>query len=322
MPTPNPDPLAPPRIQRDAALRLLRTMRTIRQASERIAALYPTNVMETPVHLCIGQEAVAAGVCAHLRDADKLFLGHRTHGPALAKGLSLRALFAELFGRTAGCSHGFGGSMHLIDVAHGLPGSSAIVGGSIALGVGAGLAARLSGGAFVGVSWFGDAATNAGVFYESLNFAALRGLPVLFVCEDNGFSNVMPKRAHSAHDIVSLAATMLPAQSVDGTDALATWSAAGDALAAIRAGGGPRLLHCRTKRWMKHQGHERCDLPDNAVDVARDCPIHKLEAFLRGSGIAAGAELTAIGREIEAAIDDAIAFAQASPFPRPELLET
>jgi TPP-dependent pyruvate/acetoin dehydrogenase alpha subunit len=310
-----------PTIQRDAALRLLRTMRTIRQTSERIAQLYPSNVMETPVHLCIGQEAVAAGVCAHLTDADQLFLGHRTHGPALAKGLPLRSLMAELYGRTTGCSHGFGGSMHLIDTAHGLPGSSAIVGGSIALGVGAGLAAKLSGRDFVGVSWFGDAATNAGVFYESLNFATLRTLPVLFVCEDNGFSNVMPKSAHSAHDIVSLAAQFMPAVTVDGTDALAMHAAAGEAVAALRAGAGPRFLHCRTKRWMKHQGHERCDLPENAVDVARDCPIHKLEAFVRASGLAGAAELAALPREIEAAIDDAIRFAEASPFPTPALLE-
>jgi pyruvate dehydrogenase E1 component alpha subunit len=310
-----------PTIQRDTALWLLCTMRRIRQASERIAALYPSNVMETPVHLCIGQEAVAAGVCRHLRDADKLFLGHRTHGPALAKGLPLRALLAELYGRTTGCSHGRGGSMHLIDLAHGLPGSSAIVGGSIALGVGAGLAAKLTNAHFLGVSWFGDAATNAGVCCESLNFAALRQLPVLFVCEDNGFSNVMPRSAHSAHDIVSLARTFMPAVTVDGTDVLAMHAAAGEAIAAVRAGGGPRFLHCRTKRWMKHQGHERCDLPENTIDVARDCPIHKLEQFVRDSGLAAAAELGALQRGIEAEIDDAIAFAADSPFPVPEFVE-
>jgi pyruvate dehydrogenase E1 component alpha subunit len=310
-----------PTIQRDAALWLLCTMRRIRQASERIAALYPTNVMETPVHLCIGQEAVAAGVCRHLGAADKLFLGHRTHGPALAKGLPLRALLAELYGRTTGCSHGRGGSMHLIDTARGLPGSSAIVGGSIALGVGAALASKLTNGGFVGVSWFGDAATNAGVCAESLNFAALRALPVLFVCEDNGFSNVMPRSAHSAHDIVSFARTFMPAVTVDGTDVLATHAAAGESIAAVRAGRGPRFLHCKTKRWMKHQGHERCDLPENAVDVARDCPIHKLEQFLRDSGLAGAAELAALQRGIEAEIDDAIAFAANSPFPVPEPVE-
>ncbi len=310
-----------PTLQRETALWLLCTMRKIRQASERIAALYPTNVLETPVHLCIGQEAVAAGVCRHLRDADKLFLGHRTHGPALAKGLSLRGLFAELYGRTTGCSHGHGGSMHLIDLAHGLPGSSAIVGGGVALGVGAGLAARITKADFVGVSWFGDAATNAGVWYESLNFAALRRLPVLFVCEDNGFSNVMPRSAHSAHDIVSLADVLMPAETVDGTDVLAMYGAAGKALAAVRGGDGPRFLHCRTKRWMKHQGHERCDLPANAVDEARDCPIAKFEAFLRASGLASAAELAVLQRGIAAEVDDAVAFAASSPFPRPELLE-
>lgn len=311
----------PPTIHRDDGLWLLRTMRTIRQASERIAALYPTNVMATPVHLCIGQEAVAAGVCRHLTDADRLFLGHRTHGPALAKGLPLRSLFAELYGRSTGCSHGFGGSMHLIDLAHGLPGSSAIVGGSIALGVGAGLAAALARADFVGVSWFGDAATNAGVCTESLNFAALRRLPVLFVCEDNGYSNVMPKSAHSAHDIFSLAAVFMPAVSVDGTDALAMFAAAGEALAAIRGGAGPRFLHCRTKRWMKHQGHEPCDIVDNGIDRERDCPIKKLEAFLRDSGLAGSGELAQLQRDIEAGIDDAIHFAANSPFPSPELLE-
>ena len=311
----------PSTIHRDDALWLLRRMRLIRQASERIAALYPSNVMETPVHLCIGQEAVAAGVCRHLHDRDKLFLSHRTHGPALAKGLPLPKLFAELYGRTTGCSHGHGGSMHLIDLEHGLPGSSAIVGGSIALGVGAGLASALTTRDFLGVTWFGDAATNAGVFYESLNFAALRKLPVLFVCEDNGYSNVMPRSAHSAHGIVELAAVMLPAVSVDGTDALTMFAAAGEAIAAIRAGQGPRLLHCRTKRWMKHQGHERCDLTDNQVDVARDCPIHKLEAFLRSSGITTAGELAAIVDSTERDIDAAIAFASSSPFPIPTLVE-
>lgn len=308
-------------IQRDDALWLLERMRLIRQTSERIAKLYPTNVMETPVHLCIGQEAVPVGLCRHLNDADKLFLGHRTHGPALAKGLPLERLIAELYGRTTGCSHAYGGSMHLIDVAHGLPGSSAIVGGSIALGVGAGLAAKLTGESFLGVSYFGDAATNAGVFYESMNFAALRRLPVLFLCEDNGYSNVMPKHAHSAHDITSVAARFMPTLQADGTDVLAVSDAAGRAVARIRAGEGPAFLHCRTKRWMKHQGAEPCDLADNGIDRERDCPIGKLEAFLRRTGLAHAGELAAIAARIETQIDAAIRFAENSPFPTPELAE-
>lgn len=311
----------PTTIKREDGLWLLRRMRLIRQASQRIAALYSTNVMETPIHLCIGQEAVPVGVCRHLRDADKLFLGHRTHGPALAKGLPLPKLMAELFGRTTGCSHGMGGSMHVIDTAHGLPGSSAIVGGSIALGVGAGLAAKLSGQDFVGVSYFGDAATNAGVFYESLNFAALRALPVLFVCEDNGFSNVMPKSAHSAHDITGIAAQMMPTRVVDGTDVLAVSAAAAEVLADVRAGKGPAFLHCHTKRWMKHQGPEACDLADNGIDPERDCPIHKLELLLTRSRLVAPGEIAELEREVEAEISAAIAFAESSPFPEPSLLE-
>ena len=311
----------PATIKREDALWLLRRMRLIRQASERIAALYPSNVMETPVHLCIGQEAVSVGVCRHLRDTDKLFLGHRTHGPALAKGLPLPRLMAELYGRTTGCSHGYGGSMHVIDLEHGLPGSSAIVGGAIALGVGAGLAAKLSGQDFLGVSYFGDAATNAGVFYESMNFAALQQLPVLFVCEDNGFSNVMPRAAHSCHDIVSVAQQFMPTTRADGTDVLAVFEAAGSAIAQLRQGHGPRFLHCTTKRWMKHQGHERCDLIASELDPARDCPIFKLEAFLQRSGLAAGHELEHIAAEIEREIDAAIAFAERSPFPQPQEVE-
>lgn len=311
-----------PTIHRDDALWLLRRMRLIRQASERIAALYPTDVMETPVHLCIGQEAVAAGVCRHLQDGDKLFPGHRTHGPALAKGLPLPKLMAELYGRTTGCSHGHGGSMHLLDLEHGLPGSSAIIGGSIALAVGGALASvmaePLGRGGFVSVAWFGDAATNAGVFYESMNFAALRRLPVLFACEDNGFSNVMPKAAHSSHDIVSVAERFMTTVAADGTDVLAVSAAAGDAIARLRRGEGPVFLHCATKRWMKHQGPERCDLIGDSIDPARDCPIHKLEAVLQRTRLCSAGELDRIRAEIEREVDAAIAFAEQSPFPDPQ----
>ena len=175
------------------------------------------------MHLCIGQEAVSAGLCCHLDDDDQMLLGHRTHGPALAKGMPLEKLVAELYGRTTGCSHARGGSMHVFDAEHGLPGSSAIVGGSIAVGVGAALSSKMQGADFISVSYFGDAATNAGVFYESMNFAALKQLPVLFLCENNGLSNVMPIEEHSAHDIVSVAEQFMPVYRADGTDALSVY---------------------------------------------------------------------------------------------------
>ncbi len=302
-------------IKPEQCLWMLRKMRLVRQMSERIVELYPTDVMETPVHLCIGQEAVPVGLCAHLTDADKLFPGHRTHGPALAKGLPIEKLMAELYGRTTGCSRGIGGSMHLLDLERGIPGSSAIVGGSIALGVGAALSAKMQAADFVSVSYFGDAATNAGVFYESLNFAALRKLPVLFLCENNGLSNVMPIHEHSFTDIVSVAEQFMPVYRADGTDALSVYAEAGKAVGDVRAGRGPVFLECKTKRWMKHQGHEPDDLPCNQIDRAKDCPIRKLETFLIKSSLLTPSELRAIYREIESEIDAAIAFARSSPYP-------
>ena len=144
---------------------------------------------------------------------------------------------------------------------------------------------------------------------------------MLFLCEDNGYSNVMPKSAHSAHDIVEVASRFMPTVEADGTDVLSVFRHAGDAVGRIRSGDGPMFLHCRTKRWMKHQGHEPCDLPESAVDRARDCPIEKLEAFLQKSGIAAAGELAEIAADIEREIDAAIAFAESSPRPDPELME-
>src|SRR5258708_968222 len=193
------------KLDQPTALKLLRKLKEIRQFEERIIPLYPTDVMVTPVHLHIGQEAVPVGVCAHLRDQDVIFFGHRTHGPALAKGMAMPLLMAELFGRTTGCANSFGGSMHLVDPDHGMLGSSALVGGGIALGVGAALAAKLEKRDQFCVSWFGDGAVDSGAFWESLNFAALKAVPVLFVCEDNGLSNVMEKKHHFFADIPAVA---------------------------------------------------------------------------------------------------------------------
>lgn len=308
----------PSTIKREDGLWLLRRMRLIRQASQRIAALYPSNVMETPVHLCIGQEAVPVGVCRHLRDADKLFLGHRTHGPALAKGLPLPKLMAELYGRTTGCSHGHGGSMHLLDLEHGLPGSSAIVGGSIALGVGAGLAAQLTGADYVGVSYFGDAATNAGVFYESLNFAALRKLPVLFVCEDNRYSATTRTGAMTAGEGAAARARSvgIDARPVDGNDVEAVHAAAAELVSAIRRGHGPRLLHAHTYRAKGHVSVDPAHYrdPDEVRKALVGDPIElaRRRFVERGGDIA---RLDAIDREAREEIAAAQAAADAAPFP-------
>ena len=307
-------------LQKEQALGLLRGLRTIRQFEERIIPLYPTDVMVTPVHLHIGQEAVPVGVCAHLRPVDTLFFSHRTHGPALAKGLSLNELMAELFGRTTGCARGYGGSMHLVDPANGMLGSSSIVGGGIALGVGSALAAKLSGEERISVSYFGDGAVDSGVFWESINFAALKNVPVLFVCENNGLSNTMRREEHFFVELSSVPEKFMKTFGADGTDVLSVHAAAGEAVAYVRRQGKPAFLECKTKRWMKHQGVERDDLPWNTVDREKDCPILKLERVMKDKGWIADAGIAELVREIEARIDEALEFAKSSPFPDPENL--
>ncbi len=302
---------------KESLLWLLARMSLIRQFEEAILAIYPTDAMVTPVHLHTGQEAVPVGVCAHLRRSDTVFFGHRSHGPALAKGLDPRSLMAELFGRTTGCSRGYGGSMHLVDPENGMLGSSAIVGGGIALGVGSALAAKLSGESRISVSYFGDGATDSGVFWESLNFAALESVPVLFVCEDNGLSNTMQRREHMFADIARIGGAFMLALAADGTDVLNVYEQAGRAIAHVREGA-PALVWCQTKRWMKHQGVERDDLPYNAVDETRDCPIQKLQLHLLERSLATRDELSAIAEHARLQVDEAVAFARASPFPREE----
>ena len=309
-------------LNRDTGISLLKKMREIRQFQERVIPLYPTDVMVTPVHLHIGQEAVPVGVCAHLRPSDTIFFGHRTQGTALAKGLDLNKLVAELYGRTTGCSQGYGGSMHLVDPANGMLGSSAIVGGSIALGVGSALAAKLTGEDRIAVSYFGDGAMDSGVFWESLNFAALKKVPVLFVCENNFLSNTMTQAEHLFASPTAVVQNFMPAASVDGTDVLRVFEAAGKAVAHIRERREPAFLECKTKRWMKHQGVEPDDLPFNPVDRKKDDPIGKLEAWLLEKQMITPAEIQQIIQDLESRIDRAIEFAQQSPFPKPEDLVT
>src|ERR1035438_367077 len=310
------------RITREVGLRLLRKLREIRQVEERIMSVYPTDVMVTPVHLHIGQEAVPVGVCDHLSSHDIIFFGHRTHGPALAKGVDLNRFMAELYGRTTGYAASFGGSMHVVDPAHGVLGSSAIVGGSIALGVGAALAAKLEKRNQLAVSYFGDGATNSGVFWESINFAALKDIPVLFVCEDNALSNVMPKKEHMFADIGAVTENFMKVWRADGTDVLSVRAAVGEAFAYIRGSAKPAFLWCPTKRWMKHQGVDADDLPFNPVDRTKDCPIQKLEAEMLEQGLISRPEIAQMTREIEDRIDAAIKYAQDSPFPTPDMLVT
>lgn len=302
-------------LTREQAIWLLKKMREIRQFSERIISIYPTDVMVTPVHLCIGQEAVPVGICANLNKTDYIFISHRTQGPALAKGMDIKSLMAELYGRKTGCSGGYGGSMHLVDPAIGILGSSAIVGGGIALGVGAGLACKLKKEDRISVSYFGDGATDSGVFWESLNFAALKEIPVLFVCENNFLSNVMPKSEHMYVEIPDVTEKFMPTWSTDGTDVIAVFSAAKEAAEYVRNNRKPAFIECKTKRWMKHQGVEKDDLPYNPVIEELDCPIRKHETMLLEKKWITQQEIKKIVNEIESMIDQAIEYAIQSERP-------
>ena len=315
-------PLAPERLKAFYV-----QMTRIRRAEEAIVARYPEQEIRCPTHLSIGQEAVAVGICQALSEPDVVLSGHRCHAHYLAKGGSLRRMFAELYGKATGCCGGKGGSMHLASPETGMLGASAIVAGTVPIAVGAALAAALRGSDDVSVAFFGDAGIEQGVTHESLAFAALRRLPVVFVCENNLYATLTPlsKRQVSADVWPRAVAHGLPGVSVDGNDVLAVYEAAAHAVARARAGDGPTFIEAKTYRWREHVG------PNFDVELgyrtqaeldawmARD-PLLRHARILETSGVLTAAERLALDREVEAEVADAVRFAKASPFPEPAAL--
>jgi pyruvate dehydrogenase E1 component alpha subunit len=303
-------------------------MLLIRLTEERIAALIEGGEIKTPCHLCIGQEAVAAGVCAALNQEDSIWGGHRSHGHYLAKGGNLHALMAEIFGKTTGCSKGRGGSMHLIAPEIGLYGTVPLVGATIPLAVGAALASTLRGDGHVAVAFFGDGATEEGHFHESMNFAALYRLPVLFVCENNFYSTHMALADRRPQDNIAQTADLygISGKRIDGNDAVVVYEAALEAAARARAGQGPTLLECRTYRWRGHVG------PAWDLDVGgqrrRELeewlpqdPIPRVRWRIAEAGVHLD-ELERMEEDVRAEIEAAVRFARESPSPDPgELLQ-
>jgi acetoin:2,6-dichlorophenolindophenol oxidoreductase subunit alpha len=308
---------------------LYRTMALIRKTEEKIVVLYPEQEMRCPTHLSIGQEATATGVCATLGPADAMFSGHRCHAHYLAKGGDLKRMMAELYGRATGCAGGKGGSMHLVDLTVGAMGASAVVAGSIPLAVGAALAARMQQREAVAVAFFGDGAVEEGAFHESVSFAALHRLPVVFACENNFYATYSPMTSRQVADNIFARAEPfgMPGVRVDGNDVAAVYRAAADAVRRARAGAGPALLELRTYRWRDHVGPAY----DVAVGyrtqaeldawMARD-PVATFALALARAGVLSEAARLAIEGEIDAAVDEAVAFAKASPYPEPSELTT
>jgi TPP-dependent pyruvate/acetoin dehydrogenase alpha subunit len=303
---------------------MYRAMLRIRAFDERIVALFAGGRIAGALHSYVGEEAVAAGVCVHLRRDDFVTSTHRGHGHLLAKGGRMDRMMAELYGRVDGYCRGKGGSMHIVDVSLGILGANGIVGAGIPIASGAGTAIRLRRTDQVVACFFGDGAANIGAFHEGINLASLWKLPVVFVCENNGYAQFTPQAMHAATpDLFGRAAGYgIPGVSVDGNDAVAVAEVAGAAVARARRGEGPTLIEAKTYRWFGHAINNPASAlgrPEAEIAAwkARD-PIPRLADVLRRHGLAGDAALEAMGAAVERELEAAIAFAEASPLPRPE----
>lgn len=303
-------------------------MLRIRMVEERIAELYPKQEMRCPVHLCIGQEAIAAGVCANLLRNDYVLSGHRSHGHYLAKGGDLKAMMAELYGRETGCSQGKGGSMYLVDLSVGFVGATPIVGGAIPIAVGVAFGSVMRGQQRVTVIFFGDAAVEEGVFHESINFAVLKRLPVVFICENNLYSVYSPLsvRQPEGREVFWLAKGHgVESFQGDGNDVVEVYTLAEQAIRRARQGGGPTFLEFKTYRWREHCGPNY----DNDLGYRTEsefqewkqrCPIERLRERLLGNGVLCNHDIEGVVSNLEAEIEAAVAFAKESPFPKEQQL--
>jgi TPP-dependent pyruvate/acetoin dehydrogenase alpha subunit len=299
------------------------TMVKIRKFEERVAGLLlPPKEITTPCHLYIGQEAVATGVCASLRKDDYVFSTHRSHGHFIAKGGDLKELMAELYCKKTGCSKGKGGSMHIASADMGLPGSSAIVGGTIPIAAGAALGFSMQDRNTISVAFFGDGAAHEGVFYESLNFASLKKLPVVFVCENNLYCTHLPIAATLADTNIykKAEAFAMPGVRIDGNDVIEVYKTAKKAIDNARRGKGPTLIEAMTYRWLGHVGpYDDLDKGLRSKEEL-DCwmrrdPIRILGKFLLDHGIMSKEEQTCLQGTISDEIEETVKFARESPYP-------
>jgi pyruvate dehydrogenase E1 component alpha subunit len=302
----------------DAALAgdLLRTMWRIRCFEERVAQLKRSLQVHGLIHLSVGGEGVAAAVCSQLREDDAVYSGHRAHGHAIAKGAPLEPLMAELMGRADGLCKGLGGSMHVVDVAHGFLGATGVVGGNVPLAVGNALAAHLRDSDQVTVVFFGDGAVQTGHFIESVNLAALWELPLILVCENNGFAEFTPRSAHTPVERVSDAVSpyRFARETVDGGDVSGVYDAFGRFLAVARDGRGPMLLECLTHR---RRGHYEGDAEQYRDPLAEE-EWQRLDPIARLAE-RAGIDSDPLERDARAEVDRAVEFARSSPWPEPDL---
>ncbi len=313
-------------IEPENLLWMYTTMLTIRRFEEKVGELFAVGKVPGFVHLYIGEEAVATGVCAHLRKDDYITSTHRGHGHLIAKGGDLKLMMAELFGRRTGYCKGKGGSMHIADVDLGILGANGIVGGGPPIAAGAALAAKYRGAGQVAVCFLGDGASNQGTFHEGVNLASVWKLPAIFVVENNMYGiSLSQTRSMRVQDIADRAAAYdIPGFVVDGNDVIAVYEAAGEAIRRARAGEGPTLIECKTYRY---RGHFEGDpmiyrtREEEEMWKAKD-PIPRFQAKLLEMGVLTEAKAKEINDRIVAQVEEAVRFAEASPWPAlEELLE-
>lgn len=310
-------------VDRGQAVKLLRGMKRIRMIEDAIAIRYAEQEMRCPVHLSIGQEASAVGVCAALRSDDQAMSGHRSHAHYLAKGGDLNAMIAELYGRETGCCRGRGGSMHLVDRAAGFVGAVPIVGSTIPIATGLAFADKLMSRDRVTVAFLGEAATEQGVFHESMNVAALHRLPIVFACENNLYSVYSPIEVRQPKDrpvFQQASGHGVPAEQVDGNDPLAVAAAARRAVDRARSGGGPGFIEMLTYRWREHCGpnfdnHIGYRTEGEYLEWRERDPLATFEARLAGLGMLDDTAEAAYAEEIARDIESAFAAAKSAPFP-------
>lgn len=304
-------------------------MLRIRMIEERVAELYTEQEMRCPVHLCIGQEAIAVGVCANLKKEDYVMSGHRSHGHYLAKGGDLKAMMAELYGKATGCSSGKGGSMHLVDLSVGFLGATPIVGSTIAIATGAALGIQMKKEKRVAVIFFGEGATEEGVFHESANFAMLKKLPIVFVCENNLYSVYSPMKVRQPKDreVFELAKGHgMESRQGNGNNVAEVYRLAKKAILKARSGQGPTFLEFSTYRWREHCGPNY----DNQLGYRTEaeykrwkrlCPIENLEKQFVKKHVLKSGEIQQMKEDLDKEISTAAQFAKKSPFPHDGALE-
>jgi len=311
-------------MQQENYLRILKKMILIRRFEERVAVLAENREFQDPVHLYVGQEAIASSVCEALNHQDYAYSTHRSHGHYLAKGGDVKKLMAEIFCKETGCSRGRGGSMHVIDRLVGFMGSSPIVGGTISIAVGSGLSAKMNRKGQVSVAFFGDGATDEGVFYESVNFAMIHKLPVIFVCENNRFSTHLPDFVRQSNPDVAdrVAGFRINARRVNGNSPEEIFSVVSEMVDKARKGEGPSLIECMTYRWLSHVGYWK-DLDvgfRKKTDVEHwmeRCPIRQLSEQMITRGMLTRPELEEMERAAVAIVEESVEFARSSKSPDP-----